>query len=683
MLIMTVLGSIAITTCISLYTNHVLLEDAEQDLRDQINGVTRLLNAYDQSLKEQLASLSQIFSGIFPGNFSLDESQHDQINGITVPLMRYEGESVNQNYDLIDMITDLSHADAAIYARIDDKFISVSSTILDDAGQRAIGKWLEPTHPGYRRLIQGEEYIGYDNFFSRDYMTQYHPLFDETGRVSGLIFLGRDVSLEINILKNELRKMKIGETGYLYVIDGSRASSRGDLLVHPYLEGEKLAEMPDLTGEYPFKALLENDQGLLRYQWQQSPTDKTPIEKRVAYERFDEWGWVIAGGANRYELTEITDQLRSIFIILSVIGSLVFAFIINWIIKRQFSPVEEIKRVLELASTGDLMHQVDLKGVTLDESALNSKNEIISIASHLNFMLKGFKELVVNLSQSTHNLISAANKLHLVSQQNTDGTHKQQADTDQLAEAISAVATMSQGVTNNAVSTSERSQEADQLTTDGLNAMDHTVSTIHDLAKEISRTTEVVSQVQSQTDVISDAVDTIHEIAEQTNLLALNAAIEAARAGEQGRGFAVVADEVRSLATRSQQSAEHIQKIIEELQSGARTASNTMLQGKHMSEGCMDIASQAKTVLSSISETVSQIANMNSQIVLSAEQQTSVAHEIRDSISRIREVAVEAIENSDQIDASALELNQLSNQLLNDISRFVVRHDSENDDVLF
>ncbi|MFK8069040.1 MAG: methyl-accepting chemotaxis protein [Gammaproteobacteria bacterium] len=682
-LVVTIFGSAFLTTFMTVYVSRVLMKDSEQLLSGEVAGVIRTLSFFHDTEINSLDKFEDVYKTLFPGQFRLDHFTKVSINNVDSNAILYDDITVNNNHEIADEFTKVTGALTTIFVRHEDDFLRVSTSVLTENGERATGTFLGTSHPGYQLLLQGKTYIGYVKLFSRDYITKYEPILSVNGDIIGLQFFGIDITSDIELLKNELSQIRIGDSGYLYILDDSASPDRGELLMHPTMSGQNQIKTPDATGEYPFEKLLEKEKGLLKYSWFVEGVDAKPMDKLVAFQKFEPWGWVIAGGANVKELTQVSTQLRNMFIFLSFFGCIAFAYLIFRLLGLKFSPVKELKNKLQIASSGDLMQQVVIPNQSKEVDDLDSKNEFISVAAYFNQMIFGFKELVTNLSQSTHNVIGSANSLNLVSRQNSEGTIKQQADADQLAGAIDKMAEMSKGVTENARSTAERSYEADQLAEEGMQVMDQTMTTINELANEIDRTSEVVSDVQTQSNSISEAVIVIQGIAEQTNLLALNAAIEAARAGEQGRGFAVVADEVRALATRSQQSTEDIQRIIKELQSGTSNAVETMEQGKSKSEECVSVAMKAKDALSSITETVSQISNMNKEIVLAAEQQFSMTGEVKGNIESISSVAAEAIETSQSINASAEELNKLSEQLLGDISRFKVREDGDDEVELF
>ncbi len=218
----------------------------------------------------------------------------------------------------------------------------------------------------------------------------------------------------------------------------------------------------------------------------------------------------------------------------------------------------------------------------------------------------------------------------------------------------------------------EAAHSADDESNQGRGVVQETIDTIDSLASDIGQAVQVINQLEENSDNIGGVLDVIRGIAEQTNLLALNAAIEAARAGEQGRGFAVVADEVRTLAHRTQESTQEIQSMIESLQSGARNAVEVMNKSNERSQVCVTKAASAGESLTSITSSVKQINDMNLQIATAAEEQTSVAEEINRNVLQIRTLVEGTTSGARQTSAASMELTKLATALQALVGQFKI-----------
>ncbi|WP_430540276.1 methyl-accepting chemotaxis protein [Pseudomonas entomophila] len=255
--------------------------------------------------------------------------------------------------------------------------------------------------------------------------------------------------------------------------------------------------------------------------------------------------------------------------------------------------------------------------------------------------------------------------LSLVKQVESSGalTAAQQAETDQVATAINQMAASVQDVASHAQKAASTAEVADNETRSGQHLVGHTSESIRLLESEILKAARVIHELESHSSEISKVLDVIGGIAEQTNLLALNAAIEAARAGEQGRGFAVVADEVRSLAARTQQSTTDIQDMIDVLQEGARSAVSVMEKSREQAQASVDHAQQAAVALAGIGQQVNEMNEMNTQIAAAVEQQSAVSENINRSISSIREAADANVTTGESSRRAAGEVARLSTAL--------------------
>ncbi|WP_288502792.1 methyl-accepting chemotaxis protein [uncultured Pseudomonas sp.] len=332
-----------------------------------------------------------------------------------------------------------------------------------------------------------------------------------------------------------------------------------------------------------------------------------------------------------------------------------------WVITRQISlPLREALRGAERVANGDL---------TLHEPLLR-RDELGQLQASMQRMTQGLRELIGGIGDGVTQIASAAEELSAVTEQTSAGVTNQKVETDQVATAMNQMTATVHDVARNAEQASEAAVMADQQAREGDRVVSEAVAQIERLASEVANSSEAMSQLKGESDKIGSVLDVIKSVAQQTNLLALNAAIEAARAGEAGRGFAVVADEVRSLAQRTQQSTEEIEELIAGLQSGTQRAASVMDSSRQLTDSTVELTRRAGSSLENITRTVSSIQAMNQQIATAAEEQTAVAEEINRSVINVRDISDQTSAASEQTASSSVELARLGTHLQGLVRRF-------------
>jgi methyl-accepting chemotaxis protein len=289
------------------------------------------------------------------------------------------------------------------------------------------------------------------------------------------------------------------------------------------------------------------------------------------------------------------------------------------------------------------------------------QDELGELASWFNRFLDKLQPVIADVKRSVQDARSTADQSALIASQTSDGMQQQFREVDQVATAFQEMSATAQDVAHNAAQAAEAARTADQASREGMSVIGKTTSTIELLANEMNVAMQEVEGLANSSEKIGSVLEVIRSIAEQTNLLALNAAIEAARAGEAGRGFAVVADEVRNLAKRTQDSVEEIRQVIEGLQSGTKEVVSTMHSSHRQAQGSVEQVEQAVAVLRRISDAVSVITDMNLQIASAAEEQSSVAEEINRNVASIRDVTESISAQADESAKISQGLNTLAN----------------------
>nr|WP_085608014.1 MULTISPECIES: methyl-accepting chemotaxis protein [unclassified Pseudomonas] len=351
--------------------------------------------------------------------------------------------------------------------------------------------------------------------------------------------------------------------------------------------------------------------------------------------------------------------LQLISTLLALLVGVIAAFIITRQITR---PLQETMAVVDRIASGDLSHNV----------IVTRRDELGVLQQGIARMGVTLRDLISGIRDGVTQIASAAEELSAVTEQTSAGVNSQKVETDQVATAMHEMTATVQEVAHNAEEASQAAAAADGEAREGDKVVNEAIAQIERLASEVVRSTEAMSVLQQESDKIGSVMDVIKAVAEQTNLLALNAAIEAARAGEAGRGFAVVADEVRGLAQRTQKSTEEIEGLVAGLQNGTQQVSAVMNNSRALTDSSVALTRKAGDSLENITRTVSNIQSMNQQIAAAAEQQSAVAEEISRSIINVRDVSEQTAAASDETAKSSVELARLGGQLQQMVSHFRV-----------
>ncbi|MET1254394.1 methyl-accepting chemotaxis protein [Aliikangiella maris] len=490
-----------------------------------------------------------------------------------------------------------------------------------------------------------------------------HLVHDENGTLIGIG--GVDVLIS-TIGLNILDKIKYQGKGDAFLISGD-----GNMVFFPELsikqfgEGTRLEAIDELQSSENFKLLqqrmLNEDKGIETVSWK-------GVKHRVIFQDISieepllNWhlGFMLPESVIEEPINKV-----ALMTWLSVIGtSLILALIIYFETATVLKPLNELVQALKniARGEGDLTQRLSIK----------REDEFGELAYEFNYFVEQIQQLVTQVVGTTEQVNEAAIDISNMSSSTQTRVLQQLGEIELVATAVAEMVHTVEGISSGAEQTSQSADKADEQVQTGQNVVQGATGKIGNLSDGVLQASEVVGKLRADSDSINEVLEVIKSIAEQTNLLALNAAIEAARAGEQGRGFAVVADEVRTLASRTQDSTENIQHIIESLQSSALRAESVMTTSRDLAKEGVDQIEQVNVELTGITSSVANIRQQAEEIALATSQQVTVASDISEKVEHIHSGAKENTDSVKVMSTCADQLSEEANRLKQVISRFKV-----------
>ncbi|UZE28976.1 methyl-accepting chemotaxis protein [Pseudomonas asplenii] len=472
---------------------------------------------------------------------------------------------------------------------------------------------------------------------------------------------------------DRLRALRYGNDGYFFAY-----TDKGDrIFLAGKDEGKNFWDLKDTNGVYLIRELIgaaKRGGDFVTYYFPK-PGDSASYPK-LSYARYlEKWGWTLGAGFyidgvdalindQMQQQQKALDEMRMKQWLTLAVLLVALAVLASWVAASLVRPIRLLTNNLQLLASedGDLTHHLPVDG----------NEETAAMASAFNLFVSKIRDMILDLTRCVHALQERNDQLRHSTQQAADALVRQNADAEQVAHAMEQMAQATHNVAESAQSAAQMTRDTDDQARAIQVNVDETIKSIGGLATDIETAAQDIQTLGQDVESIGSILDVIRAIAEQTNLLALNAAIEAARAGEQGRGFAVVADEVRSLASRTQTSTQEIQAKISQLQQGARAAVLTMQNSIKVSEVAVTKANGTGQILSGVSQAVSDITGMNNQIATAAEEQSSISAEVNHSLTQISRHISQTQGMTAQNNEMSQDLEHLARELDQLIKRFKV-----------
>ncbi|RMM54174.1 hypothetical protein ALQ77_04936 [Pseudomonas corrugata] len=618
------------------------LATREEHLASEARLMADQLNTFHGTLRESTQRLAGLFEKRFSAGLQVHPDQPVTVAGVQTPSLSLGSEVLNNNFKEVDEFKQMTAGTATVFVRSGDDFIRVSTSVAKQDGSRAIGTLLDHASPAYARLTSGQSYIGRVLLFGRYYMTQYSPVQDSSGKIIAALYVGFDYTDAQNAQFENLKRFRIGKTGSLALLD-----EQNKWLVPP-------AGVQALDAAVTTVVSLVKEPGKGAF-WSDTAEDFYSVAVP-----FEGGPWAVVASMPKAEIREVTWSVGTQLAIGSLLAMLLAVGAAMWLLRSKLAPLGDLVRQAEALGAGDLSVRLNV----------SSHDEIGQLSRAFNQMSQALSTMVEHIRKASQEVSSRAQALSGLSSGAYEGMEQQSGEITSMAGAVEEFSATSLNIADNMGNTERLAQDNAQQTRIGRTSMDEASSSLEQIAGALNSTATVINTLGQRSQEIGGIVGVITSIAEQTNLLALNAAIEAARAGEQGRGFAVVADEVRSLASRTRQATDEISSMITSIQQETGNAISTMEQGNLLMQEGLSRNANVASALARIDEQSRSAGQQFAAITTATQEQSSTATLLSSNLQSIAMANSEQREVVSNLAVTAKELEKLAQDLRHEVDRF-------------
>ncbi|RXJ60465.1 methyl-accepting chemotaxis protein [Candidatus Marinarcus aquaticus] len=719
-----------VTIVLSNIISNRSVQESKKGFQASADHISIAFKSLDSNLHNVMNDFMRVFKSYLPYEYEIFPEEIQKVGSIDAPAFFNGDVLLNNNFLPLESFTKRTGVIATVFARMGDDFVRVSTTLEKDDGTRAFGTMLGNKSPALKPILNKETFYGKVKLFGKDYYVVYEPII-EKGEVIGIMFIGYDFTSVLESLKEDIKKIKINEQGYAFMMD-----NKGTLLIHPSLEGQNVLETKDDQGRFTFKEMISGEDRFMEYNFKGEP--KLAYVKHLkgfnailvvtdgaedVYSFSKEATMVIAiafivtlivitlllvilsSKIVETPLKKLNDGLSQFFAFLNQESSNVSALEINGedefaqmstvinhnieqtqlLLSQDRALIEEVTTVVSKIKEGDFTQRVNSTTHNKSlEQLKNQLNEMLDVTSHnvcsdvnqlkallLKFKALDFTQRVKNdkglVAQGLNDLAEIINEMLVEnksmgiqlgksSTQLLDNMSQLNDSTNDAAANLEETSAALEQITGNI---RQNSQNVTKMATLSQNVL----TSANDGEKLANETTVSMDDINEQVTLINEAISVIDQIAFQTNILSLNAAVEAATAGEAGKGFAVVAQEVRNLAARSAEAAKEIKEIVE-------NATLKATSGK-------EIASKMIEGYTTLNQNITQTIDLISDIEMASKEQLQGIEQINDAVNSLDKQTQENAAIANQTNDVAERANVIAKTVLDNANakEFIGKND--------